>query len=292
MGARTDFVRAMVFGVVIGVAITTAFFQLRGGSSTTAASSTPSGGDGSSAIAGGSSSPSSVKPPPTDAAARARELAQLRARIAELERGAASAGAMQGPDAESGMSTDDGWWAKLPPNPAWDAPREKTVIERLAKLGVTLGPDQVECKQRCCRLAFDDETYEAHEDEIDSSVGLAFEPSGGMGTTKAGSVYLVTKCWSAKPVDKPIPDRAVERDALLAKAKAELDKCGQGASPAITLELGLLVDEQGQISKVDSNAAQLGQKAATCAETALLQAASFAASPMPTYVPITVVLGK
>lgn len=29
MGARTDFVRAMLFGVVIGVALTTAFFQLR-----------------------------------------------------------------------------------------------------------------------------------------------------------------------------------------------------------------------------------------------------------------------
>lgn len=29
MGARTDFVRAMLFGVIVGVAITTAFFQLR-----------------------------------------------------------------------------------------------------------------------------------------------------------------------------------------------------------------------------------------------------------------------
>ena len=290
MGARTDFVKAMLVGVVIGVAITTAFFQLRGGPSTTAASSKPIGSAGSSALAGGSSTPSSnAKPLPPDAAARARELAQLRARIAELERGATSTAVV---DAEHGMSTDDAWWAKLPPNPAWDEPREKAVIERVAKLGVRLGPDQVECKTRCCRLAIDDETYEAHEDELHSSVGLAFEPPGGMGTTKAGSVYVVTKCWSTNPVDKPIPDRAVERDALLAKAKAELDNCGQGTSPTITLELGLLVDEQGQISKVDSNAAQLGQKAATCAETALLQAASFAASPMSTYVPITVVLGK
>jgi hypothetical protein len=31
MGARGDFVKAMLFGVVIGVASTTAFFQLRGG---------------------------------------------------------------------------------------------------------------------------------------------------------------------------------------------------------------------------------------------------------------------
>jgi hypothetical protein len=29
MGARTDFVKAMVLGVIVGVAITTTFFQLR-----------------------------------------------------------------------------------------------------------------------------------------------------------------------------------------------------------------------------------------------------------------------
>jgi hypothetical protein len=29
MGARTDFVKAMVLGVIVGIAITTTFFQLR-----------------------------------------------------------------------------------------------------------------------------------------------------------------------------------------------------------------------------------------------------------------------
>jgi hypothetical protein len=29
MGARTDFVKAMLLGVIVGVAITTTFFQLR-----------------------------------------------------------------------------------------------------------------------------------------------------------------------------------------------------------------------------------------------------------------------
>ena len=29
MGARTDFVKAMLLGVIVGIAITTAFFQLR-----------------------------------------------------------------------------------------------------------------------------------------------------------------------------------------------------------------------------------------------------------------------
>ena len=31
MGARTDFVRALGIGIVVGIAITTVFFQLRGG---------------------------------------------------------------------------------------------------------------------------------------------------------------------------------------------------------------------------------------------------------------------
>ena len=31
MGARTDFVRALLIGIIVGAAITTAFFQLRGG---------------------------------------------------------------------------------------------------------------------------------------------------------------------------------------------------------------------------------------------------------------------
>jgi hypothetical protein len=30
MGARTDFVRALLIGIVVGIAITTVFFQLRG----------------------------------------------------------------------------------------------------------------------------------------------------------------------------------------------------------------------------------------------------------------------
>lgn len=292
MGARRDFMRAMLFGVVIGVAITTAFFQLRGGNGKGAASSATTG---AASVPGAAGATSPAGPGTRSAAGLtpAQELAQLRARIAELEQAAAAQGrAGGGPDEDVGMSTGDDWWAALPPDPAWDDAREQTVIERVGKLGVKLDANQVECKRRCCRIAIDEDTYDELGDDLTSSVGLGFEPSGGMGTSRANGIYLVTKCWSRQPVDKPLPDRALERDALLAKVKGELDRCGQGTSPAVTLKLGLHLDDDGQIAKVDSNAKQLGQKAATCAETAILQAASFAASAMPTYVPLTVVLGK
>jgi hypothetical protein len=292
MGARTDFVRAMLIGVVIGIALTVAFFQLRGEATI---SSAGSAGSGSSA---GSSTSTQVKPgsavspvSPVSNDARLAEIAQLRARIAELEK--TDAPARFEPDADSGMSTSDEWWAKLPANPAWDAPRKDKVIDRLKKqVGVALDPKHVECKRRCCRIYLDDATYEEHLDDITSAVGLDFEPPDGWGTSMSGDGFVLTKCWSMKPPEMAMPDRAAERDALLAKAAGDLAKCGANVTPVITLVLQLHVDDAGQIERVESNAKQLGQKAASCAEAAILQAASFAAAPSTTRVPIRVPLGK
>lgn len=282
MGARTNFVQAMLIGAVVGAALTTAIFQLRGkdGDELSVAAK-PVANGGGSAVA-----PS--RPIPADVAARTREIAQLRARIAELER----AGAMAEPDADRGMSTSDEWWAKLPPNPAWDAPREQKVIARLAKLGVTLDPKDIECKTRCCRFVLAEETSDEHWDEIRSAVGLDFERPDGLAMSNAGDAILITKCWAKRAAETPYPDRLAEREALLAKVAAELARCGAGVSPPITLKLTLALDEQGQVSGVESNAKELGQKAASCAETALLQGASFASAPAATEVPLTVVLGK
>jgi hypothetical protein len=248
--------------------VTTAFFQLRGGSS--AEQPAPRTGSASSGTV----------PFAADAAAHTREVAQPRTPTVS--------------DDNAGTSTDPGWWQRLPNTPAWDDAREHTVLERLAKhVGVTLDPKYVECKTRCCQIALDDATYEDSLDEITSSVGLGFEPPDGLGTSKvANGPYLVTACWSTAPQIKPLPDRAVERAALLAKAADEVRDCAHGVTPVITLKLQLHLDEDGRVEKVDSNAKQLGQKAASCAETALLAAASFAPAPMSTRVPITVALGK
>jgi chorismate mutase len=276
MGARRELVTGIFVGVVVGVAITVAVFQLRGQANISAA------------------------PKTTDATSE--QLAQLRRereelvkRLAEAKRAGAGLIDHGGsyrpsePDADHGMSTSDDWWNKLPPNPSWDAPRKQLVLDRLAKLGVKLDAKQVECKRRCCRIAIDDETYDEHFRDI-GTLGLDFEPPDGSGIANAGSTYMITKCWRAS--DEPAPDRLTERDALLAKVKPELERCAQSTSPTITLKLSLFIDTDGQIAKVDSNAKQLGQKAASCAETAVLQAAAFAPSPRNTEVPLTIVLGK
>lgn len=267
MGRRRDFIQAMLLGVVVGVAITVAVFQLRGTADISAAP-TPT-----------------ECPKPVECAKPSRAAMTPNKVMPNSDLGASP----REPDADHGMSTSDDWWNKLPPDPAWDEPRKTKVLERLDKLGVKLDAKQVECKRRCCRIALTDDVYDEHWADI-SSLGLDFEAPDGVGVANAGTTYLVTKCWRAS--DEPMPDRLAERDALLAKVKPELERCAQGTSPAITLRLVLHVDTDGQLAKVDSNAKQLGQKAASCAETAVLQAASFAASPRNTEVPLTIVLGK
>ncbi|HEY5923617.1 MAG TPA: hypothetical protein VIV11_18175 [Kofleriaceae bacterium] len=241
-------------------------------------------------------------------AARAAELASLRARVVELERAEAAArtaGSASGsggeparafaePSTESGLSTSDAWWEKMPRNPSWDEARRQAIIDRLAKyISVRLDKSRVECRTRCCRIAVDEETYDAHNDELMSSVGLRYEPPDGYGTshTKDGGI-MITTCWSTKPPSKPLPDRGAERDALLARVADALRKCGQSLTHTLTLRMVLFLDEEGQISKVESNKAQLGHPATTCAETAVLQAAAFSPAPWETDVPVVVKLGK
>jgi hypothetical protein len=227
-------------------------------------------------------------------AARAAELSRLRARVAELEAVAPGSGAfvMQMPDAKHGTSTSNEWWQSMPRDAVWDAERQKVVLERLDKdLGIKLDASKVECRTRCCRLTLPEDVFEAKSPELMSSVGLRFEPPDGYASTsdKPGTT-TVTSCWSTKP-HGALPDRAVERAALLAKAADALKKCSHGLAHAQTLKVMLHLDENGEIEKVDSNKDQLGGTAAACAEQALLAAAAFAPSSMDTDVPITVTLG-
>jgi hypothetical protein len=167
------------------------------------------------------------------------------------------------------------------------------IIKRLAKnIGVVLERSQVECRARCCRLTLDEVMIETYDDLM-SAVGLGFEPPEFQSKVRTEKLNVVTKCWSTKPLTAPLPDRAVERETLFAKIVDQLRECGQGVSPAIGLQLWLELGHDGQIVDVESNAKQLGHEAATsCAETAILRAAQFAAAPMSTRVPIRVTLGK
>lgn len=231
--------------------------------------------------------------PALGSAARAAELATPHAHTTDVERDQ-DVDVRRQPDADHGMSTSDEWWAKLPLRPNWDAALKTSTLERLSKyLGIKLDPSKVECRTRCCRVTVSDEVYDAHSEELGSTVGLRFAPSDGYGTHRTkdrGTV--ITTCFATDAPKVAMPDRGAERDAMIAKAADAIRKCGVGLAHPMTLKLTLWLDEGGQITKVDSNKAQLGSPAGTCAETALLTAAAFAPAPMTSDVPVSVVIGK
>lgn len=278
----------LVMGAVVGVAITLAVVAVRARR------------DRSAGRAGDASATAPAQPgaPPVialDRIARAQEIARLRARISELEATAPGPGdiVFREPTTEHGMSTSDEWWQKMPRNATWDSARERLVVDRLARnLGVRLDPSRVSCRTRCCRVRVSEEVYDAKGDDIHSSVGLGFEPPDGYGTSTApdGNIQITT-CWSTAP-HRPLPDRAAERDALLARTADALQRCARGIAHPEMLRLVFHLDENGAIEKVDSNKAQLGDAAASCAETVILEAAAFAPAPMSTTVPMDVRLGS
>jgi hypothetical protein len=274
---------ALAGGIAIGVVATAAFSRIR----------TPQP----------AAAPTTAAPAPAtalDSAARAAEVVRLQQRLAELERAEAAATPGAGPldreeitpaDLEHGTRTEDAWWAAMPKNPSWDDRRRQELLRRFDKyIGIKLEPSQVECKTRCCRVRLDNEAYEAHSEDVMSSVGLHFDVPDGLAMENRGEDALVTACWQTKPPEKPMPDRGAERDATIARAAAAIRKCG--APPQMILKMQLALDEEGQIAKVRSNKTELGHPAAACAETAILQAADFAPAPMETDVPIAVDLSK
>lgn len=286
-----------LLGVAVGVAATMLVYQLRGGGGGRAAPG-PAGGSGGSSALGGGSGGGSGEPAPragvAGAEARAQEIARLRDRIAELE-AADRGGGIGGRDLdlEHGLNTDDAWWARMPRDPAWDRAQEQKVVDRMARyVGVRVDPAQVECRTRCCRVQIDEESYDRYGADLHSSVGLRFAPPDGWATSHpAPGEVMVTTCWRADPSGAPIPDRALERDAILAAVAEALRRCGEGVSHPLTLRLVIELDEQGEIEKVDSNQEELGHPAAACAEAAILGAAQFDPAPMPTDVPFTIALG-
>lgn len=189
-----------------------------------------------------------------------------------------------------GVSSDPAFWDDLPPDPTWDATQADRVRARLAGLGAPVAADAVRCRYRCCQIELAEEVTDRLGDELFSSVGLGFGDVGGRATSNDGAGQLLqTVCWRRDDGDHP--DRAVERAALLARAADGVAACGRGQTPPVTLRVLLTIAPDGEVAKVDSNAADLGVPAAACAERALLEHASFAPDNQPTTVPLQVALG-
>lgn len=189
-----------------------------------------------------------------------------------------------------GVSTADEFWDELPPDPTWDGAQTTRVRERLARLGVTVAADAVACRYRCCRVDLTEEQLEAIGDDLYSSVGLGFDDAGGHASAGlAPGRQRETACWRRGGAQHP--DRLAERTELLARAAAAVAACGRGQSPRQLLRMIVTIDPDGEIAKVDSNATALGTAAASCAERALIERASFAADDRPTIVPLRVAVG-
>ena len=137
MGARTDFIKAMVLGVIVGVAITTAFFQLR----TTACPTVPA---------------SPPSPPPRVHIEPVPELPPIDAAVA-------------------------------------DNPRRQTLIDKLAKIGLSDAETRLSCTATCCELTLEDVAYDEHAAEIKA----VFEITAGTPwqSRKIGTLRVVERCW-------------------------------------------------------------------------------------------------
>ncbi|MGE3547346.1 MAG: hypothetical protein AB7L28_25695, partial [Kofleriaceae bacterium] len=149
-----------------------------------------------------------------------------------------------------------------------------------------------ECRTRCCRVTLEEDTFDAHATDLQSSAGLGFGmyESHGIASRPNGD-HVMTVCWSRDGSPTAVPDRAVERDRMLASAADAIRACGHELAAPITLVLQLSIDTAGAISYVESNKLELGNPAADCAETAILQAAAFAPAPITTWIPVRVTIG-
>jgi hypothetical protein len=160
------------------------------------------------------------------------------------------------------------------------------------QLAVTIGADAAARRARCCRLRVPEEAFDRAADELGSAVGLAFGAAGGSATRRGqDGVVTYTTCWDRHD-GGAYPDRVAERDALVARTAAAVAACGRSVSPPLTLLVGLSLDPEGTVAKIDSNAAELGDPAARCAEQAIVEAADFAPAPRGQYVVVRVTLGR
>ncbi len=194
---------------------------------------------------------------------------------------------------EHGVTTDDEWWDGMPRDAGWDGPQAERVRALIAdRFAVKLGADAIDCRTRCCRLRLPEEDFDRTADELGSAVGLGFGAAGGSATQRgADGVVTYTTCWDRADTGT-YPDRAAERDQLLARTAGVVATCARGVAPPVTLLIGLELDPAGTVAKVDSNAAELGSPAARCAEQAIVEAADFAPAPRGQYVVVRVTLGR
>jgi hypothetical protein len=207
------------------------------------------------------------------------------------------------PDAcAEGTSGADEWWTCLPATPAWDAKRADYLRGRLAKyLDLEIAADRIECRTRCCRVTLTSEQYHDKLEELGSSVGLRIGPTDGLlgnNSVSHPGMYEIRTCWREGDIDD-YPDRAIERDELLAAIQPELGACARGLARPRTLDLMLWLGDNAELEHVvgrdsgepwEMHDAAIADPVRDCVETVLRKAAAFEPAPdtMTRSIPLTI----
>lgn len=234
---------------------------------------------------------------PSDLTALRADNARLARRVAELEKAAPSDAKLAAAEAQlEGLLEAMGHTSAFKDqarDPAWAPAQESAMQDRLTRhLGVKGA--KVECRTSCCQVTFrEGGEPTALWEQLDSAVGFRDGSSTTTGYTQQSGddgIKRVTKGSFCFDRDKQAsaPDRAAERERLLAKARPALRACAARAAVPFVLRVQLSLDATGAVKDVSSSADEIPDDAADCAVAAISDAAAFAPAPEPTRVPIEV----
>lgn len=184
----------------------------------------------------------------------------------------------------NGTGGADEWWECLPRDPAWDAERARYLLDRVSThVGLVLDASRLECRARCCRLRLTQEENRIHGGDLASSVGVRVGPTDGYLRTPVDPAapdgdLIVTTCWQPGPLDD-YPDRAVEREIVLAEAAGALAACGALAGAPAEATLSMNLHDDGEIDTI-SHETSMPRPVMHCISAALREVGVF--EPPPT----------
>lgn len=197
-----------------------------------------------------------------------------------------------------GAGATDAWWSCLPRDPAWDAERERYLLDRIARhVGLVLDPDRIECRTRCCRVRLTQDEHRARGGELSSSVGVRVGPTDGylrdpVDHADPDGDLIVTTCWKPDAIED-YPDRAVEREIVLAEAAPDLAACGALTGAPAEAALTVMLADDGSIDTVSPSTA-MPVPVMRCIDAALRKVGVFEPAPttMHRSIPMRVRLGR
>ncbi len=184
----------------------------------------------------------------------------------------------------NGTGGTDEWWECLPRHPAWDAERARYLLDRVSThVGLVLDASRLECRARCCRLRLTQEENRIYGGDLSSSVGVRVGPTDGylrapVDPAVPDGDLLVTTCWKVGAIED-YPDRAVEREIVIAEAAGGLAACGTLSGAPAEAKLSVALDDDGGIDTI-SHETSMPRPVMHCISAALREVGVF--EPPPT----------